>query len=99
MTKDIIILTKSKKDNGYCVAGIESETGKWIRLVSPNKLLNGSLTDFDMQMTNGEICEPLDFVRVEISQAVPSGCQTENHMITGSKSGITMRKHEITDTV
>ena len=81
MTKDIIILTKSKKDNGFCVAGIESETGKWIRLVSPNKLLKGALTDFDMLMTNGKVCEPLDFVRVEIIKEAPEGCQKENHLI------------------
>jgi len=28
MEKTIIILTKSKKHSGYCVAGIDYETGK-----------------------------------------------------------------------
>ena len=81
MTKNIIILTKSKKDSGYCVAGIEYETGNWIRLVSSSELLKGALTDFHMQSTNGDICEPLDFVKVEIQEHIPEGCQTENHLI------------------
>lgn len=97
MTKDIIILTKSKKDNGYCVAGIEQETGKWIRLVSSNQMLKGALSDFDMQLTNGEICEPLDLVRVEIQEAVPKGCQTENHLIMYGKKWLKLGTKTIND--
>ena len=34
MIKKICILTKSVKDSGYCVAGIDVENKNWIRLVS-----------------------------------------------------------------
>lgn len=97
MTKDIIILTKSKKDNGYCVAGVEYETGKWIRLVSINQLFKGALTDFDMQLTNGDVCEPLDLVRVEIWGAAPKGCQTENYLIARGTKWIKLGKKTIED--
>lgn len=41
MEKKIIILTKSKKHSGYCVAGIDYETGEWIRLVSSDSETGG----------------------------------------------------------
>lgn len=43
MEKKIIILTKSKKHSGYCVAGIDYETGEWIRLVSSDLETEGAL--------------------------------------------------------
>ena len=33
MKKDIIVLTKSDKRAGYCVAGIDRLTGEWVRIV------------------------------------------------------------------
>lgn len=33
MKKEILLLTKSKKNGGYCTAGIDIETGDWIRLI------------------------------------------------------------------
>lgn len=32
MKKDVLVLTKSKKYKGYCIAGIDIENGNWIRL-------------------------------------------------------------------
>jgi len=32
MKKDILLLAKSKKYNGYCVAGIDIDSGEWLRL-------------------------------------------------------------------
>lgn len=34
MKKNIIILTKSIKHGGFCVAGIDTDNGEWIRLIS-----------------------------------------------------------------
>ncbi len=36
MKKEIIILTKSDKRAGYCIAGIDKKTGEWIRVISSN---------------------------------------------------------------
>lgn len=33
MEKEIIILTKSAKYGGLCVAGVDFKTGEWVRLV------------------------------------------------------------------
>lgn len=38
MKKDIIVLTCSAKHGGYCVAGIDTETNEWIRLVASDNL-------------------------------------------------------------
>lgn len=34
MEKNIILLTKSRKNRGYCVTGIDMHSGKWIRLIA-----------------------------------------------------------------
>lgn len=87
MYKDIVILTKSSKHGKYCVAGIDFETGNWIRLVSNDKDSDGALSEKDMLINDG-ICKPLDLVRVEILKSVPKGCQTENHLIVSGKRWI-----------
>ena len=43
-TKKIIILTESSKFKNNCVAGIEKDTGKWIRVVSDVEDTYGALT-------------------------------------------------------
>ena len=57
MEKKIIILTKSKKHSGYCVAGIDYETGEWIRLVSSDLETEGAVPCEDLQCSNGETLE------------------------------------------
>ena len=84
MYKDIIILTKSSKNGKYCVAGIDFNTGKWIRLVSDDTDSDGALSECDMRINDG-YCKPLDLVRVEIEKAVPTGCQIENHLVVSGK--------------
>ena len=54
MEKTIIILTKSKKHSGYCVAGIDFETGEWIRLVSSDIETEGAVPNETLQLSNGE---------------------------------------------
>lgn len=63
MTKKILILTKSRKFSGYCVAGIDLDTNKWVRLEHPQKK---SLEACDLDYSYKDYCKILDVVEVEI---------------------------------
>ena len=78
---DIAILTKSAKNGGYCVAGVDVKSGRWIRLVSGDEESHGALFDQDMQYRNGSGCRILDVVRVPILRDVPTDYQPENVLI------------------
>ena len=77
---DLIILTKSSKYGGYCVAGIDMQTHRWVRLVTDDESVDGALTDDDCRYRDHTDMEELDIVRVQ--DAVPCGNrghQSENH--------------------
>ena len=76
-TKDIVILTCSAKNGGNCVAGIDINTGEWVRLVKPT----GPISNTDMICSNGHLSRPLDIVRIVFTSTCPNGCQTENEEI------------------
>lgn len=73
--KEVIILTKSRKNHNYCVAGVEKSTGKWIRLVS-NEYGRG----IDKEIMDGNSINSLDTVIVE-GEAKPLSHQPENFCI------------------
>lgn len=81
MIRRVIILTKSSKYGGYCVAGIDIQNGNWIRLISDDDETHGALSDEDIQYENGEYCKPLDIVEVQIVRNTPSEYQPENMLI------------------
>lgn len=54
MEKDIIILTKSFEKSGYCIAGIDYETGEWIRLVSSDIFNEGAVPKEQLTLDNGK---------------------------------------------
>lgn len=80
-TMEIVILTKSSKRKGYCVAGIDLRTGEWVRLVSSDQVSDGALSDEDMTGSNGHIVTPLDIIRTDIERWEPLGCQEENAVL------------------
>ncbi len=80
-TKKIIILTESSKFKNNCVAGIEKDTGKWIRLVSDDEDTYGALTNDDIMYEDGTMCEVMDIVNVHYIKAVPTKTQPENILI------------------
>ena len=65
MRKNAIILTKSAKYNNYCVAGVDPENGEWIRFENKN-LSGGAVSEDDMRLDDGTICDILDIVSVEV---------------------------------
>ena len=77
MIKKICILTKSYKDKGYCVAGIDLKTRQWIRLVSAvdedDKIPYYYMNDYDIDV--------LDVIEIETIRHIPKGCQKENYLI------------------
>lgn len=81
MIREVVILTRSSKYKGYCVAGIDINTGEWVRFVSGNKQAHGALSAYDITFEDGQICKPLDLVSVEVTRAVPLPHQPENILI------------------
>lgn len=81
MEHKIVILTKSAMHKGFCVAGIDIDSGTWVRLVSDKNgsPLNAYYTAYCN--TNGE-CRPLNVVSVNIIANVPIHNQRENCQIS-----------------
>lgn len=79
MKKEIIILTKSAKINGFCVAGIDISNGQWIRLVSDDETGEGAVSKADLTFQNGTQAEIFDLVAVECMPA-PTEAQAENYL-------------------
>ena len=78
MEKKIIILTRSKKHSGYCVAGIDYETGEWIRLVSSDLETEGAVPWEDLQCSNGETLEVYDIIMCRLLRKCGTIVQPEN---------------------
>lgn len=70
MKKRIVILTKSDKCNDYCVAGIDMDSGKWVRLENRRIIPSHALNKRDLICEDGTSCEELDIVEAD--------CLTEN---------------------
>ncbi|MBS5388923.1 MAG: hypothetical protein KHY31_16335 [Clostridiales bacterium] len=85
MEREVAILTMSSKNGGYCVAGIDVENGKWIRLVSNDNKTHGALSNEDIKYQNGQYCKPLDLVQIPIIRNAPLEHQPENVLIDSSK--------------
>ena len=47
MEREVAILTRSSKFKRYCVAGIDINTGEWVRFVSDNEQAHGALSAYD----------------------------------------------------
>jgi hypothetical protein len=91
--KEICILTKSLKDRGYCVAGIDTKTGEVIRLVST---ADGDA--IDKELLDSQKINCLDVVRVEVIRHCPILPQAENWLLDTAKPIIkmgTLSKEEV----
>lgn len=76
--KRLIIMTKSSKYEGSCVAGIDLETGKWVRLVTDNEETHGAVEWKDMYYGDGSRVDILDVADVPVKEACPTESQPEN---------------------
>lgn len=84
MEKNIVILSKSKKYNNYCVAGKDIETGEWIRLISQNNDIHNAIESQDLIYENGLEAQILDIVRVQVKdvdERFKNKYQPENYIL------------------
>jgi hypothetical protein len=79
---EIVVLACSRKWGGRCVAGISTETGRWLRPVS--NLRHSELTPYHFQIDGHEI-EPLDIVRFEHEGELGDPSQPENVLVSDSR--------------
>lgn len=79
---EIIILTKSSKYGGLCVAGVDKNTGQWIRLVTKD---GGQINRNIMRYEDGSSIEILDCVCVDTLGTAATSIQPENVCIDTSK--------------
>jgi hypothetical protein len=85
-TVEAVILTKSSKNGGYCVAGIDTNTGDWVRFVSCDQASHGALTYAHLVDRNGELIVPFDVVIVPIEGTAPLAIQPENVLIDETRA-------------
>ncbi len=89
MKKEIIILTKSSKNNEYCVAGKDISNGKWIRVVSETD--GGEVPKKDVKYSDGSEVEILDIVEITFKKHEPKEHQCENYIYDNN---VTWKKME-----
>jgi len=79
----IICLANSYKHGGRCIAGIDPETGAWIRPV-PNTA-EQAITP-SMRLINGNEPRILDIIEIPLENYGPdNGCQPENRLLKPGK--------------
>lgn len=76
--KRIVILTKSKKYNNFCVAGLDVNTGEWIRVVTDENNISHAVTQDDMMMVDGNEADVLDVVQINFLRHSMLPHQPEN---------------------
>jgi len=77
---DAVIMAKSLMFGNFCVAGIDVETGAWVRFVAFET--GEPLADFNLMYVNAPgSCEVLDVGRIGIAGQVPKNNHTEDLMI------------------
>ena len=77
--RKLIILAESAKFNNYCVAGVDVESGKWIRPISEKPELEEAVPLEDLKYPDGSRTELLDVVEIKFSdRAANNPIQPEN---------------------
>lgn len=75
----IVCLANSYKHNERCIAGIDVETGKWVRPVSSRE--DRAITKA-MRAINGKEPQILDVLEIPLENHGPDeGCQPENRLL------------------
>jgi len=81
LIKELILLAASRKYGKYCVAGIDTSSGQWLRLVTNDSDAHYAIDAKDLVMDNGETAQKLDIVRLETTDRSISYFQSENYII------------------
>lgn len=75
MEREIVVLTESSKDGGLCVAGVDYNTGEWVRFVKKD---GKPITKAIMQYADRRSVEILDCIRVHTIGSAATPIQPEN---------------------
>lgn len=85
MFKKLIILTKSRKHGGYCIAGVDIHTGEWIRIISDDiESSTDEITERQLTYINGQVVDILNIVKVKCKEFKPYYYQPENYVLDSS---------------
>ena len=79
MRKTIVCLANSYKHGGRCIAGIDVDSGAWIRLCG--KSPDGALSPAEYMLADGSEPRLLDLIEVELHYALPSVAHPEDWQI------------------
>lgn len=93
------ILAASKKYNNYCIAGIDLETGDWIRLISDDNSIEHAVRQQDMKYSDGSYASVLDTIKVEIIKHKPNFYQPENYVFDKGYYWIKSGKMSVTEVI
>lgn len=78
MNRRVVILTKSDKNNGFCVAGRDINSGEWVRLENSRGVIDSK----DLITKDGYECRELDIIEIELlSEKSDVEHQPENVLI------------------
>lgn len=78
MIKDIIVLTKSYKHGGFCVAGIDCNDGGWIRLISNDNETENAVPYDQLLLDDGTELQVFDVIRCNLIKQEGNLIQPEN---------------------
>ncbi|MFB6194037.1 MAG: hypothetical protein ABEI75_03135 [Halobaculum sp.] len=73
---DLLCLANSEKEGGRCVAGLDLDTGEWVRPVAETE--SGELYPRHYETREGETPRPLDVLRIYVESDAASEPQPEN---------------------
>lgn len=80
MRKRIIVLATSAKRGGYCVAGINTISGEWIRLVSDDSEREGAVPPDMLVYDDGTKVAIYDIIEVILVRNFATNIQPENYL-------------------
>lgn len=79
--KTLIVMSKSKKNHGYCVAGFDVKNQQWCRLISSDKSTDYAISPNDFIDENGKKIELLSEITVSCVKVEGDPIQTENYLL------------------
>lgn len=99
MNKEIIMIAKSWKLGGNCIAGIDTTTGKWVRIVSDDASIQHAVTDEAMEYRDGTSPQILDIVSIACTDYTPNDYQPENYTMDSSRVWKKIGRADIDDVI
>lgn len=97
MEKEIILLAKSKKFNNLCIAGIDTSTGEWIRIVSDDNSISHAVKIEDAVYGDGSVPNLFDVVKIECKGKQQNYYQVENYTYDSKYCWSKVRQASITE--